>query len=131
MGKKVIQTDKAADWGDLPYSQGVVAGDFVFVSGQLGIDRATGKPADGVKRQTELVLDNIRAILEAAGCSLNDVVKTTCYLTNRQSDYAGYNEVYRRYFKGDYPARVTVEVSNLAPGYVIEIDAVALLPKST
>lgn len=128
--KKIVSTSKAADWGDLPYSQGVIGSGLVFVSGQLGINRNTGKPEDGIHAQTESVLQQIEAILDAAGCKIDDVLKTTCYLVNRERDYAGFNEVYRKHFTDtkNYPARVTVEVSQLAPGYVIEIDAVARLP---
>lgn len=123
--KKIISTPDAWDWGSLPYSQAIVSGDLVFVSGQLGVDFATGKPADGIKAQTRSVLEQIRSILAAAGCTLDDVVKTNCYLTDRERDYVGFNEVYREFFVSETPARVTVEVSKLAPGFVIEIDAVA------
>ena len=103
--KKVVSTPDAWNWGNLPYSQAIVSGDLVFVSGQLGVDFATGKPA--------------------AGCTLGDVVKTNCYLTDRERDYVGFNEVYREFFVSETPARVTVEVSKLAPGFIIEIDAIA------
>lgn len=123
-----IVTDGAHDWGDLPYSQGIVAGDLVFVSGQLGVDRATGRPADGIEPQTRSVLEQIAAILAAAGCTMADVVKTSCYLTDRERDYVGFNKVYRQFFTGTKPARVTVEVSKLAPGFIVEIDAIARRP---
>ena len=123
--KKVVSTPDAWNWGNLPYSQAIVSGDLVFVSGQLGVDFTTGKPADGIKAQTRSVLEQIRSILAAAGCTLGDVVKTNCYLTDRERDYVGFNEVYREFFVSETPARVTVEVSKLAPGFIIEIDAIA------
>jgi 2-iminobutanoate/2-iminopropanoate deaminase len=124
--KQALNTDKAWDWGDLPYPQGILSGDLVFVSGQLGIDLKTGKPAaGGIKAQTRAVLEQIQAILETAGCTLEDVLKTTCYLTNRERDYVGFNEVYREFFPSNTPARATIEISKLAPGYDIEIEAVA------
>ncbi|VTU46468.1 Enamine/imine deaminase (plasmid) [Variovorax sp. SRS16] len=126
--KQLISTPHATDWGDIPHSQGVAVPGLVFVSGQLGVDLETGKPAQGIHAQTEAVLRQIQAILEAAGCGMADVVKTNCYLTDRGRDYAGFNEIYRKFFPDPsaYPARVTVEVSALAPGCCIEIDAIAV-----
>lgn len=98
------------------------------MSGQLGVDQATGKPADGIEPQTRSVLEQIAAILAAAGCSMADVVKTNCYLTDRERDYVGFNRAYRQFFTGTKPARVTVEVSKLAPGFIVEIDAIARRP---
>lgn len=110
-----------------PYSQGIRAGPFVFVSGQIPLDPATGKIVEGgIEAQTERVLNNLRAVLEAAGSSLDRVVKTTVYLTNLKQ-FAAFNETYRRYFPSDPPARATVEVSSLPGGVLIEIDAVALV----
>ncbi|HSW20619.1 MAG TPA: RidA family protein [Ramlibacter sp.] len=125
--KKLVVTPHAANWGDLPYSQGVIDAGLVYVSGQLGVNLPDGGPAEGIHAQTDSVLRQIEAILAAAGCGMDDVLKTTCYLVNRERDYVGFNEVYKKYFKNPaaYPARVTVEVSALAPGYVIEIEAIA------
>lgn len=126
--KVVISTPKAYDWGSLPYSQGIGSGDLVFVSGQLGNDLSSTdwKPVNGgIKAQTRAVLEQIEAILAAGGCKMSDVLKTTCYLVDRERDYAGFNEVYREFFPSQPPARVTIEVSKLAPGFIIEIDAIA------
>lgn len=124
--KQAVNTKKAWDWGDLPYPQAIVSGDLVFVSGQLGVDLATGRPTEGgIKPQTRAVIEQIQAILEAAGCTLDDILKTTCYLTDRGRDYVGFNEVYREFFPSGAPARATIEISKLAPGFDIEIEAVA------
>ncbi len=125
--KRLVTSPAAADWGDLPYCQGVVSNGFLFISGQLGMDIETGQPAEGIHAQAESILTQIKGILAAAGCTLDDVVQTTCYLVNRARDYEGFNEVYKKYFTDPsrYPARATVEVKGLAPGYVLEIHAVA------
>lgn len=122
---EVVVADEAWDWGELPYSQAIVSDGLVFVSGQLGVDLRTGQPMEGVVEQTRSVLRQIQSILAAAGCDMSDVVKTHCYLTNRQRDYVEFNQVYREFFGDNKPARVTVEVSNLAPGFIVEIDAIA------
>ena len=126
MKKVVIATDKApAAIG--PYSQAIEANGFVFVSGQIPLDPATGEiVAGGVKRQAEQALGNVKAILDAGGSSLDLVVKTTIYLVNLD-DFASVNEVYKGYFPKDEPARATVEVSRLPRGAMVEIDAVALI----
>lgn len=125
--KQLVTSPAAADWGDLPYCQAAISNGFLFISGQLGMDIKTGKPAEGIHAQAESILTQIQGILSAAGCTIDDVVQTTCYLVNRERDYAGFNEVYKKYFKDPscYPARATVEVKGLAPGYVLEIQAVA------
>lgn len=113
-----------------PYSQGIKCGDWVFVSGQLAIDPSTGKLIEGdIKAQTYRVLENIKAIVEAAGGSLKDVVKTTCYLTDI-SLFKDFNEVYASFFNENPPARTTIEVSSLPrPGALVEIDAIAYIGK--
>ena len=125
--KRTVSAPEAADWGTLPYCQGVVSGGFLFISGQLGMDQKTGKPAEGIHAQAESILTQIRGILAAAGCTFDDVVPTTCYLVNRARDYDGVNEVYKKYFtdRSNYPARATGEVTGLAPGDGLEIHAVA------
>ena len=122
--KKIIRTD-AAPQAIGPYSQAVEAGGFVFVSGQIPIDPKTGGVVQGdIKEQTQLVLENAKNILAAAGCQMSAVVKSTVYLKN-MSDFAAVNEVYGSYFPSDPPARAAVEVSRLPKDVSIEIDFVA------
>ena len=110
-----------------PYSQAIVAGDLVFVSGQIPIDPATGSLVEGdIAAQTRRVMKNLGAILEAAGSSLDQVVKTTVYLVDL-NDFTSVNEAYGAYFKADPPARATVQVARLPKGAGVEIDAVALV----
>ena len=97
----------------------------LFVAGQVPIDPKTGKVVEGgIKEQTARVLDNLSAILEAAGYSLNDVVKTTCLLST-MSDFQAMNEVYAGYFQSDQPARVTYAVKELPLNVLVEIDLIA------
>ncbi len=121
----VIQTTNApAAVG--PYSQAIVSGGFVFTSGQLPLDPASGALVSrSIRMQTEQAIANLRAVLEASDSSLDRVFKTTCYLTNL-SDFAAFNEVYASYFP-HAPARSCVEVSALPRGAAVEIEAVALL----
>ena len=113
-----------------PYSQGVQAGGFVFVSGQIPIDPATGTVSSGdVAAQTERVLENVAAVLRAAGSSLDAVVKTTVYLVDL-ADFAAMNAVYARYFPGTAPARATIQVVRLPRDVRVEIDAVALAARA-
>ena len=109
-----------------PYSQGVKAGGFVFVSGQVAIDPATNQLIEGdIRAQTERVLKNVAAILEAAGSSLDQVVKTTVFLKNME-DFVPMNEVYAGFFASEPPARATVEASKLPKDMLVEIEAIAL-----
>lgn len=108
-----------------PYVHAVKAGEFVFTSGQLGIDPATGEMPEGVKAQAHLSLKNLGAVLEAADLSYSDVVKTTVYLDD-MNDFAAINEIYAEYFSGEAPARSCVEVAKLPKGGLIEIEAVAV-----
>jgi 2-iminobutanoate/2-iminopropanoate deaminase len=108
-----------------PYSQAVVSNGFAFLSGQIPLDPATGKLIEGdVGAQTERVLENLKAVLESCGSSLNKVVKTTLYLKDI-SEFARMNEVYARYFPANPPARATVEVSRLPRDVRVEIDCIA------
>lgn len=108
-----------------PYSQAVRAGDWVFTAGQIALDPATGELVQGdVEAEAERVLENLSAILQAAGAELGTVVKTTVYLTDL-SDYAAVNEVYGRFFTGVHPARSAVQVAALPKGARVEIEAVA------
>jgi 2-iminobutanoate/2-iminopropanoate deaminase len=110
-----------------PYSQAIKAGGFVFVSGQIPIDPTTGLIAQSeVSAQTDRVLQNLKAILTAAGTSLDNVVKTTVFLKS-MGDFAAMNEVYARYWKKAPPARSTVEVSRLPKDVLVEIDVIALV----
>jgi 2-iminobutanoate/2-iminopropanoate deaminase len=125
MARYVIQTKRGAPPGGA-YSQGWRAGDFLFVTGTGPIDPVTGMlVGDSIEQQTELTIDNLSAILEADGASLNDVVKVNTYLSDT-SLFARYNAVYARRFSRPYPVRTTVG-SDLGhtPGMLIEIDCVA------
>ena len=110
-----------------PYSQAVRANGFVFLSGQIALDPKTQQIVEGgIALQTERVLDNLKAIVEAAGSSVQRVVKTTVFLAD-MNDFAAMNEVYSRYFASHAPARSTVEVSRLPRDVRVEIDLIALL----
>ena len=112
-----------------PYSQAVRAGDFVFASGQIPLDPASGSLVTGdVRAQTQRVLENLGAILAAAGGSFDQVVKTTVYLAD-MADFPAMNEVYATFFHGAAPARATVQVSRLPRDVRVEIDAVLYLGK--
>ena len=125
--KEAVRTEEApAPFQGAPYSQAIRAGGLVFVSGQVALTPGAGEPAGtDVGEQTEQVFANLRAILEAAGTSLDRVVKTTVYLTSLD-DFQAMNDVYRRHGGEVPPARATVEVSALPAGALVEIDAIAL-----
>ena len=124
--KDRVQTENAPQ-AIGPYSQAVKASGLVFASGQIPIDPATGVVIEGsIAEQTERVLNNIKAVLEAAGSSLERVVKTTVFLADL-SDFGEMNEAYGRFFVEVPPARSTVEVSRLPRDARVEIDAIALL----
>ena len=109
-----------------PYSQGIKANGFVFLSGQIALDPQTQQIVQGdVARQTERVLENLKGIVEAAGSSMQRVVKTTVFLADI-NDFAAMNEVYARYFSAHPPARSTVEVARLPRDARVEIDLIAL-----
>ena len=125
MMKEIVAT-KNAPQAIGPYSQGIKANGFVFTAGQVAIDPATGNVVEGdVRQQTERVMQNVSAILEAAGTSLDNAVKTTVFLKN-MSDFAAMNEVYGRFFTARQPARSTVEVAQLPKNVLVEIDVVAI-----
>ena len=124
--KEIVATENAP--GAIgPYSQAVKAGGMVFCSGQIPIDAATGEfvSAD-VAEQTEQVLKNLSAVLKAAGSDLNNVVKTTVFLSD-MNDFAAMNEVYARYFNENKPARATVQAARLPRDARVEIDCIAVL----
>ena len=124
--KEIITTDRAP--GAIgPYSQGVKAGGFLFLSGQIALEPGTGALTEGgVAAQTEQVMANIAALLEAAGLTFGDVVKSTIYLVNL-GDFAVVNEIYGRKFSEAPPARSTVEVKGLPRGALVEIEVTALV----
>ena len=121
--KKIIATENAPQ-AIGPYSQAVACGNFLFTSGQLGLDPKTGNFVDGgVTEQTEQVIRNLKAVLEKASFSLENVVKTTCFLAD-MNDFAAMNEVYRKHFTGDYPARSAVAIKTLPKNGLVEIEAI-------
>ena len=109
-----------------PYSHAVVSGQFVFTSGQLGFDPENGKLKEGVEAQAEQALTNLKTVLEAAGSSLESVVKTTVFLADMK-DFPLVNKIYGTYFNGDFPARSCVQVAALPAGGLVEVEAVATL----
>ena len=125
---KIIET-KNAPAAIGPYSQAIVIGDLVYTSGQIPINPASGRiETDDIKAQAEQVIGNLSAVLDAAGSSLEDAVKTTCFLANMK-DFADFNEVYAKYFTGK-PARSCMEVSALPKGALVEIEVIAAVKKS-
>ena len=125
MDRVVVSTDKApAAVG--PYSQAIIAGDLVYTAGQLSLDPNTGElVGEGIGAQTRQTMENLKNVLEAAGTSLDRVVKTTIYLTDI-GNFAELNSVYGEFFPSDPPARSTVEIGPLPKGALVEIDAVAI-----
>jgi 2-iminobutanoate/2-iminopropanoate deaminase len=122
MSRRAIQPDGVAT-PKAPYTPVAIVGDMVYTAGQTGVD-VSGEVVDGgIEAQTRRALENIRLCLEAAGCSLGDVVKVNAYLTSLD-DFPVYNDVYREFFDEPYPARTTVGAS-LPSGLLVEIDAVA------
>ena len=128
--KQAVRTENApAPFEGAPYSQGIVAGEMVYVSGQLGIDPAQGRVVEGgIVEQTEQVMKNLAAILAEAGCSLDDVVRTSIFLIDLQ-DFQAMNQVYARHLSEPYPARATVQIASLPSGARIEIAVVARKPE--
>jgi 2-iminobutanoate/2-iminopropanoate deaminase len=123
--KTVVRTDRApGPFQGAPYNQAMQVGDLVFVAGQLGIDLATGELAgEGVAEQTEQIMQNLGAILDAAGSGLDRLVKTTVFLMDL-GDFAAMNEVYARHVGDRPPARSTVQISGLPNGARVEIEAI-------
>lgn len=124
--KKIIATEKAP--GAIgPYSQAVKTGEWVFLSGQVAIEPVSGQiHAEDVASQAKQVMENLSAVLEEAGGSLSDLVKTTVYLTDL-NDFSAVNQVYGDYFNAEPPARATVEVSRLPRDVLVEIDGIAVI----
>ena len=124
MEKKIIATE-AAPGAIGPYSQGWVVGDMVFTSGQIPVDPAPGTIPEGIAAQAEQSCKNVAAIVEAAGATMENVVKTTCFLAD-MGDFAAFNEVYAKYFTSK-PARSCVAVKTLPKNVLCEIEAIAIL----
>jgi 2-iminobutanoate/2-iminopropanoate deaminase len=125
MKRQIISTESAPSAVG-PYSQAVSAGGFLFLSGQIPLDPATGQMVEGgIEAQTERVMENLGAVLQAAGLGFEDVVKTTVYLAD-MADFAAVNEAYGRHFAKEPPARACIQVAALPKGARIEIDAIAL-----
>ena len=126
MGKKVVNTDRAgAPLG--PYSQGIIANGFVFVAGEKGVDPKTGKiVSGGIEPETRQTLENIQAILEAAGSSFDMAVSAVVHMTNLD-DFVKMNKVFAEYFKLDPPGRTTVEVNRLPAGAQVEITVTGMV----
>ncbi|MFO7152838.1 MAG: RidA family protein [Bacillota bacterium] len=122
--KQVIKTEKAPK-AIGPYSQAIMIGDFLFASGQIAINPATGEIVEGgIEAQTKQVMENVKNILQAAGMDFSNVVKTTVFITN-MNDFAKVNEIYATYFTENPPARSCVEVSKLPKGALIEVEVIA------
>ena len=125
MAKKQVISTTDAPQNDTPYSQGILTGGFLFISGQGPTDPKTGEPVEGdITAQTEQTIKNMQAIVESAGGSLDDVVKVTVYLAD-MDDYAAVNEVYGTYFKQEPPARVCIEAARLPGDINVEIEGFA------
>ena len=125
MTRRVIRTDKApAPFQGAPYSQAIAHGGLVFVSGQVGVDPGGNMVEGGIAEQTEQVMKNLSAILEAAGTSLKNVVKATIFLADL-GDFQAMNEVYARHMGDEPPARATFQVAALPAGAVVEIEMIA------
>lgn len=125
MTRRAVSTS-AAPSAVGPYSQAIATNDLVFCSGQVGLDPATGELVEGgVEAQTERALKNLEAVLDAAGCSMADVVKTTCFLADI-ADFGTFNAIYGRFFPDPPPARSTFGVAALPKGAAVEVEAVAV-----
>ena len=122
--KRIISTDKAPS-AIGPYSQAIEANGFVFASGQIPVNPATGEIPEGIEAQAKQAIGNLAALLEAAGSSVENTIKTSVFIKN-MDDFAVVNEIYASYFKTDCPARSCVEVARLPKGVLIEIEAIAV-----
>jgi len=126
MGIKIVKSDKApAPVG--PYSQALVANGTVYLAGQLGLEPATGQLPEGVQAQTRQALNNIKAVLAEAGCTMDDIVSTCVYMTNL-GEFGAMNQIYGEFFVKNPLARTTVGVAALPKGGVVEIGCIAVTP---
>jgi 2-iminobutanoate/2-iminopropanoate deaminase len=127
MPKKEIITCPDVPAGSNPLSQGTRFGDMLFIQGCTGRHPTTGAVGKDIREQTQFALDRIKAILEAGGSSLDDVLTNTCYVSNRE-DLPGFNEVYAKFFTHDWPARTTIIVNFGDPNNLVEITSTACIP---
>ncbi len=127
--KKIFFTNKApAPKG--PYSQAIIHNGLLYLSGQIPVDPASGQLVRGtIEEETESVLDNVRIIAEEAGAGLKDVIKVTCYLAD-MDDFARFNDVYKKYFSENPPARTTIQAAKLPLDVQVEADAIIALPSN-
>jgi 2-iminobutanoate/2-iminopropanoate deaminase len=123
MNKQPIQTNEAPS-AIGPYSQAVKTGDVIYSSGQIGLDPATGEMVEGLENQAHRVMKNVKAVLAAADCDMNDVVKTLIFMQNME-DFVTVNEIYASYFEEPYPARSAVEVARMPKGALVEVEVIA------
>lgn len=121
--KKIVHTD-AAPAAIGPYSQAVIRNSTLYISGQLPVDPATGELVEGIEAQTRQSLENVKAILEAAGTSMDKVCRTGVFMQDL-GDFATMNDIYSTYFDGDFPARSCVQVAALPKGALVEIEVIA------
>lgn len=127
--KKIVYSDKAPKPIG-PYSQAIIVDKFIFLSGQIGISPDTGNLVEGgVNAETKQIFANFKAVLESANSSLENIVKTTVYLTDLNK-FAEMNKIYNEYFTKDYPARATIQAGALPKGACVEIEAIAVLKDS-
>ncbi|WP_088036719.1 RidA family protein [Evansella clarkii] len=123
MKKEEVSTNQAP--GAIgPYSQAVISGDFVYCSGQIGLNPESGEMAEGLESQAEQVFANVRAVLQAAGCTMDDVIKTTVFMKD-MNDFAKVNELYGKQFQKPYPARSAVEAARLPKDALVEVEVIA------
>lgn len=123
MKKQPVKTNEApAAIG--PYSQAIKTGEVIYSSGQIGLDPATGEMVDGLENQAHQVMKNVKAVLAAADCDMNDVVKTLIFMQNME-DFVTVNEIYASYFEEPYPARSAVEVARMPKGALVEVEVIA------
>jgi 2-iminobutanoate/2-iminopropanoate deaminase len=125
MAKEVIRTDKAPK-AIGPYSQAIKVGGWLFISGQVPLNPVDGEIRGDIREQSRQALENVKSVVNAAGGSLTDVVKTTVFLKNLD-DFNAMNEIYAQYFTQDAPARSTAEVSRIPRGALVEIEAIAFI----
>ncbi|UTR12284.1 RidA family protein [Evansella sp. LMS18] len=123
MKKEEVST-KQAPGAIGPYSQAVISGDLVYCSGQIGLNPESGEMAEGLEAQAEQVFANVRAVLQAAGCTMDDVIKTTVFMKD-MNDFTRVNELYAKQFQEPYPARSAVEAARLPKDALVEVEVIA------